>query len=794
MYRLCVLIFLSSCLSSLHALNIDEKGCDEDVHGVCFVTSDDDASWEDAVARCVELGGELAVVEKSTLRQAMDRLLRRGIPLWIGLHELAVEGHPYWVNGNILGKHNGKRSYPWNEDDDNSDENDCVLAVPNAEIGQFLWQYANCQDTYRYLCGISDLDENARDKLKNEQDAIEAMRSTEMHSTFAIIEKENEVINFESKVIEGDIIPTPEQWNKLDQDSIRKRGVINDPAYLWPDGIVHYKYEVGKFTSDEIRMIEDAIETIQNATCIDFRPRQTEDHYVNITKDGGCRSYVGRVPVLQGQLLSLEEGCLYSIGVPIHEFLHALGFFHEQSRPDRDDFVEVNFDNIQEGKEHNFNVKPMTTQGVHYDYGSVMHYGLYAFAKDRTVPTLILKQEHNANVGQRNGLSAFDIDEINRIYDCKVPVDGNWSPWNAWTPCPVTCGGSVQLRTRQCNYPPPSIDPIGQPCYGDSVDTRICMSIQCPTDLDYSWLGCYWDVGNSELLTSLENTNNPYLTGNYWDRNNPVEKCAYAAASIGHDIFAIRFGGKCYSMSTAVDGLLYQEGGESSECYDGTGTTDSIDVYSVQALQGRWGEWSQWSVCNTASSPCLADIRRGQRTRYRSCETGICQGEDAEIEDCQETCESQDKWLCIDTDLFVFVIDNLLSWEQARTHCESIAPSFQSDLVVMADYTIHVQIQNFIASEQSLHNPPKRGYWTGCDDIDEEGNFVWVNGAPVDMETTSWWRNEPNNNTKRCRNTGQDCCQLWQKRRTTLQFNLDDDCCSKEKGSVCQIRNYCHQL
>jgi len=48
------------------------------------------------------------------------------------------------------------------------------------------------------------------------------------------------------------------------------------------------------------------------------------------------------------QQLSLGNGCVYT-GTIMHEFLHAIGFYHEQSRPDRDQFVRIVTENIQGG-------------------------------------------------------------------------------------------------------------------------------------------------------------------------------------------------------------------------------------------------------------------------------------------------------------------------------------------------------------------------------------------------------------------------------------------------------------
>ena len=65
--------------------------------------------------------------------------------------------------------------------------------------------------------------------------------------------------------------------------------------------------------------------------------------------------------------------------------MHALGFLHEQSRPDRDTYVTVNEQNIEgyiKGKDSNFEKYPNThTLRIPYDYCSLMHYPTIAFAK-----------------------------------------------------------------------------------------------------------------------------------------------------------------------------------------------------------------------------------------------------------------------------------------------------------------------------------------------------------------------------------------------------------------------------
>ena len=68
------------------------------------------------------------------------------------------------------------------------------------------------------------------------------------------------------------------------------------------------------------------------------------------------------------------------LGTVVHEILHSIGILHEQSRPDRDNYVTINFDNIKSDKKENFKKygwDSVDTREIAYDLGSVMHYGSY---------------------------------------------------------------------------------------------------------------------------------------------------------------------------------------------------------------------------------------------------------------------------------------------------------------------------------------------------------------------------------------------------------------------------------
>lgn len=148
---------------------------------------------------------------------------------------------------------------------------------------------------------------------------------------------------------------------------------------------------------------------------------------MNITgKDGGCYSSIGWLNGVQYynlQIYPLDTGC-FRLGTIVHEFLHTLGFFHMQSAANRDEYVRIEFDNIEKGMEFNFEKYDedyIDDYDEEYDYGSILHYHAYSFSVNGE-KTIIPLRDEGAIIGQRRGMSRSDIGKLNTMYRCPVTV------------------------------------------------------------------------------------------------------------------------------------------------------------------------------------------------------------------------------------------------------------------------------------------------------------------------------------------------------------------------------------
>nr|XP_028577669.1 meprin A subunit alpha isoform X5 [Podarcis muralis] len=121
----------------------------------------------------------------------------------------------------------------------------------------------------------------------------------------------------------------------------RSRSALKDEAYRW-------QFPIPFILGDSLDLnakgvILRALEGFQLKSCVDFKPYNGEQSYIIFQKLEGCWSKIGDVK--GGQNLSVGAGC-DTKGIISHEILHALGRIHEQTRPDRDDYVEIWWDHV----------------------------------------------------------------------------------------------------------------------------------------------------------------------------------------------------------------------------------------------------------------------------------------------------------------------------------------------------------------------------------------------------------------------------------------------------------------
>ncbi|CAI4232841.1 unnamed protein product [Auanema sp. JU1783] len=223
---------------------------------------------------------------------------------------------------------------------------------------------------------------------------------------------------------QGDIALTSEQIDEIYRGKERmKRLAIKDarwPTSKWPNNTVPYYYDASLPTKTRQR-VREAMQFWEANTCIRFREDRRGHPSLRLFFGYGCWSYIGRQAQWTSQDVSLGQDCELHFGILTHELMHSLGFFHEHARPDRDDYIYLNSNNIQRGRSDQFRKELLThkTETVPYEYGSVMHYPTDLFARDKSVPVIYPKDVRHVNtMGQRNRPSFLDIKQVNDLYEC----------------------------------------------------------------------------------------------------------------------------------------------------------------------------------------------------------------------------------------------------------------------------------------------------------------------------------------------------------------------------------------
>ncbi|WAR31012.1 HMCN1-like protein, partial [Mya arenaria] len=72
------------------------------------------------------------------------------------------------------------------------------------------------------------------------------------------------------------------------------------------------------------------------------------------------------------------------------------------------------------------------------------------------------------------------------------PVAGNWSEWVTWSTCSASCNGGLEHRNRSCSNPAPQYG--GQDCDGNGTESKTCFLTHCAVDGQWSewnkWSAC----------------------------------------------------------------------------------------------------------------------------------------------------------------------------------------------------------------------------------------------------------------------------------------------------------------
>jgi hypothetical protein len=189
--------------------------------------------------------------------------------------------------------------------------------------------------------------------------------------------------------------------------------------YMWPlVGSVHQIPYAIDPSSGDMTNLNTAISTFNStfSGLIQLVPYTSQTNYIDFDFDaddtsGVCEAYEG---MIGGEQVVGGSGTC-TVATILHEMGHTVGVWHEQSRPDRDTYVTVNYGAVIKASRSFFDpISDDQQELTPYDYASVMEYPAFSFSRNgepciESIPAGI-------PLSNPNGYSAADIDGIERLY------------------------------------------------------------------------------------------------------------------------------------------------------------------------------------------------------------------------------------------------------------------------------------------------------------------------------------------------------------------------------------------
>jgi hypothetical protein len=230
--------------------------------------------------------------------------------------------------------------------------------------------------------------------------------------------------NIVGDIKDGQVFTIDGQVLKLEGNRIATRSAgILTPSDKWTNATIPFIFDASA-TATIRSQFNQAVQIYNSQTVVRYVPRTNQANYVRVQAGpDGCYSYVGMMTTSfkpNGQELQLgSDGC--GIGGALHEMGHAAGFWHEQQRKDRDQYITVNYSVIAPQWRSQYDIEPNDNNAfTSYDYKSIMHYG-NNFVNGQWEMTSKNPNIAPQTIGGGSTLTASDIQGFKAIYGGTTP-------------------------------------------------------------------------------------------------------------------------------------------------------------------------------------------------------------------------------------------------------------------------------------------------------------------------------------------------------------------------------------